>query len=226
MHARNTSCIMVSEAVALMKGGRGTRTHRPEHGWPWMLPQSFRPVRFTGLAVSAGGLAPRELPLIRTPVSMTEVAEEVLAAARAEEASTIVIGLPVTRRCGIMRRMPPPPLPPSRQTPRASGSDTKPPSFTRLRSLLTFPLVASLCQRGSIWDEETDSQQGRRCRNFAITVAGCARAAGLGDLYIVLYGADPNVTSSEKGGRGGMRGGVVHIHKGEVGMRIQEGPAA
>ena len=55
-------------------------------------------MRFTGLAVSAGGLAPRELPLLRSPINKAELAQEILAAARKEEATTIVIGLPVTRR--------------------------------------------------------------------------------------------------------------------------------
>ena len=94
---------------------------------------------------------------------------------------------------------------PQTAPPRASGGATNASPYLPTRLSLKFPLVASLCQRGSIWDEETDSQQGRRCRNFAITVAGCARAAGLGDLYIVLYGADskgPKYDEQQEGRKG------------------------
>ena len=41
-------------------------------------------------------------------------------------------------------------------------------------------------QAGSLRQRDTDSQQGRRCRNFALNVAALAEGAG---LHVVLVGA-------------------------------------
>uniref|UniRef100_A0A061QRF8 YqgF/RNase H-like domain-containing protein n=1 Tax=Tetraselmis sp. GSL018 TaxID=582737 RepID=A0A061QRF8_9CHLO len=94
--------------------------------------------KFTGLAVSSGGFAPRELSPLRTPRSLQQLAGEIVVIAERERVDCVIVGLPVTRR-----------------------------------GLLNKP--------------ETDSQQGRRCRNLAFTLAAVAASSPTG-LEILLCG--------------------------------------
>eukprot|EP00191_Tetraselmis_sp_GSL018_P019280 CAMPEP_0177592582 /NCGR_PEP_ID=MMETSP0419_2-20121207/8642_1 /TAXON_ID=582737 /ORGANISM="Tetraselmis sp., Strain GSL018" /LENGTH=171 /DNA_ID=CAMNT_0019083469 /DNA_START=443 /DNA_END=958 /DNA_ORIENTATION=+ len=109
--------------------------------------------KFTGLAVSSGGFAPRELSPLRTPRSLQQLAGEIVVIAERERVDCVIVGLPVTRR-----------------------------------GLLNKP--------------ETDSQQGRRCRNLAFTLAAVAASSPTG-LEILL--CDETDSSTEAGALLGSR---------------------
>mmetsp|Transcript_38478 Transcript_38478/g.108754 ORF Transcript_38478/g.108754 Transcript_38478/m.108754 type:complete len:261 (-) Transcript_38478:1331-2113(-) len=102
--------------------------------------------KFTGVAVSAGGIAPRELPLLRTGDPSTDIYSQILALAMRESVNSIIVGLPVTHS-------------------------------------------------GDIWNRETDSQQGRRCRNLAESIATILKSRGRSDIAVMLY--DERRTSME-----------------------------
>ncbi|GMH32239.1 hypothetical protein BSKO_00073 [Bryopsis sp. KO-2023] len=91
--------------------------------------------RFTGLATSVGGMAPRPLKVIATQNPWQKTAIEVVEIGVQEQVDGIIVGMPVTLR-------------------------------------------------GNILDRESDSRQGRRCRNFGLTLALIAARK---DLKVYLY---------------------------------------